>query len=281
MREMMEAGVHYGHQTKRWNPKMKRLHLRGAQRRAHHRPAVLGEGVPPGVQLPGQHRGRRQAGAVRRHQEAGPGRHPRGGGPRRPVLRHQPLAGRHADQLPYGQGLDRAPAQHREDVHRRHLRAHDQEGGHRPHPRAGEAGEGARRHQGHGRAAGRGVHRRRRQGAHRRQRGPQAGDPDRGGGGHQLRSRRDRLRHPRQRRRHPLHQAVRQQGGRGLHPGPEAAARARHPVAQPGREGEGARRPTIRVSSGGEGPRVEVVSRRRSELPTPEAAATPEDEGKE
>jgi small subunit ribosomal protein S2 len=36
---------------------------------------------------------------------------------------------------------------------------------------------------------------------------------------------------------------------------------------------------TIRVSSGGEGPRVEVVSRRRSEMPEPEAAATPEDEG--
>ena len=35
---------------------------------------------------------------------------------------------------------------------------------------------------------------------------------------------------------------------------------------------------TIRVSSGGEGPRVEVVSRRRSDLPTPEAAATPDDE---
>ena len=34
---------------------------------------------------------------------------------------------------------------------------------------------------------------------------------------------------------------------------------------------------TIRVSSGGEGPRVEVVSRRRSDLPEPEAAATPED----
>jgi small subunit ribosomal protein S2 len=34
---------------------------------------------------------------------------------------------------------------------------------------------------------------------------------------------------------------------------------------------------TIRVSSGGEGPRVEVVSRRRTDLPTPEAAATPED----
>jgi small subunit ribosomal protein S2 len=38
---------------------------------------------------------------------------------------------------------------------------------------------------------------------------------------------------------------------------------------------------TIRVSSGGEGPRVEVVSRRRSELPAPEAAASPGDESKE
>jgi small subunit ribosomal protein S2 len=39
---------------------------------------------------------------------------------------------------------------------------------------------------------------------------------------------------------------------------------------------------TIRVSSGGEGPRVEVVSRRRgaAERPEPEAAATPEDESR-
>jgi small subunit ribosomal protein S2 len=36
---------------------------------------------------------------------------------------------------------------------------------------------------------------------------------------------------------------------------------------------------TIRVSSGGEGPRVEVVSRRSRDLPAPEAAATPEDDG--
>jgi small subunit ribosomal protein S2 len=46
------------------------------------------------------------------------------------------------------------------------------------------------------------------------------------------------------------------------------------------REEAGAEEPqTIRVSSGGEGPRVEVVSRHRGDLPTPEAAATPEDEG--
>ncbi len=37
---------------------------------------------------------------------------------------------------------------------------------------------------------------------------------------------------------------------------------------------------TIRVSSGGEGPRVEVASKRRSDLPAPEAAASPEDEVK-
>jgi small subunit ribosomal protein S2 len=43
-------------------------------------------------------------------------------------------------------------------------------------------------------------------------------------------------------------------------------------------EGGGEEQQTIRVSSGGEGPRVEVVSRRRTDLPTPEAAATPEDE---
>jgi small subunit ribosomal protein S2 len=42
-------------------------------------------------------------------------------------------------------------------------------------------------------------------------------------------------------------------------------------------EGGGEEPQTIRVSSGGEGPRVEVVSRHRGELPTPEAAATPED----
>jgi small subunit ribosomal protein S2 len=36
---------------------------------------------------------------------------------------------------------------------------------------------------------------------------------------------------------------------------------------------------TIRVSSGGEGPRVEVISRRRADMPAPEAAASPEGEG--
>ncbi len=28
LKDLLEAGVHFGHQTKRWNPKMKQLHLR-------------------------------------------------------------------------------------------------------------------------------------------------------------------------------------------------------------------------------------------------------------
>jgi small subunit ribosomal protein S2 len=55
--------------------------------------------------------------------------------------------------------------------------------------------------------------------------------------------------------------------------------RANQQRAARAEQGQGGEEPqTIRVSSGGEGPRVEVVSRRRNELPTPEAAATPTDE---
>ncbi len=39
MKQLLEAGVHFGHQTRRWNPKMTRLHLHRAQRHLHHRPA--------------------------------------------------------------------------------------------------------------------------------------------------------------------------------------------------------------------------------------------------
>ncbi|HVZ72342.1 MAG TPA: 30S ribosomal protein S2, partial [Polyangia bacterium] len=34
IREMMEAGVHFGHQTKRWNPKMK-SYIFGARNGIH------------------------------------------------------------------------------------------------------------------------------------------------------------------------------------------------------------------------------------------------------
>ena len=38
MRELLEAGVHFGHQTRRWNPKMKRVIFggRGGNYIIHH-----------------------------------------------------------------------------------------------------------------------------------------------------------------------------------------------------------------------------------------------------
>ncbi len=35
VRDLFEAGVHFGHQTKRWNPKDAPLHLRRSQRHPH------------------------------------------------------------------------------------------------------------------------------------------------------------------------------------------------------------------------------------------------------
>ena len=99
MKQLLEAGVHFGHQTRRWNPKMKRFifgerngiyiidleqTLQADRDRLHLRP---------------RHRRRRRHRAVHRHEEAGPGPGP---DLRREVRHalHQPaLAGRHAHQL--------------------------------------------------------------------------------------------------------------------------------------------------------------------------------------
>jgi small subunit ribosomal protein S2 len=55
--------------------------------------------------------------------------------------------------------------------------------------------------------------------------------------------------------------------------------RANQQRAARAEQGQGAEeQQTIHVSSGGAGPRVEVVSRRNRDLPAPEAAATPDDE---
>ena len=43
MKQLLEAGVHFGHQTRRWNPKMATVHLHRAQRDLHHRPAEDGQ----------------------------------------------------------------------------------------------------------------------------------------------------------------------------------------------------------------------------------------------
>ena len=40
MQQLIEAGAHFGHQTHRWNPKMKPYIFGDAQRRPHHRPVA-------------------------------------------------------------------------------------------------------------------------------------------------------------------------------------------------------------------------------------------------
>ena len=60
----------------------------------------------------------------------------------------------------------------------------------------------------------------------------------------------------------------------------QKVSRERAATARASADNAGEAVQTIRVSSGGEGPKVEVVSRRRGEMPAPEAAATPEVESK-
>ena len=49
MRQLLEAGVHFGHQTHRWNPKMEPLHLRRPQQHPHHRPVADRSAAAPGA----------------------------------------------------------------------------------------------------------------------------------------------------------------------------------------------------------------------------------------
>ena len=45
MKQLLEAGVHFGHQTSRWNPKMKPYIFGARERDLHHRSAANGSDV--------------------------------------------------------------------------------------------------------------------------------------------------------------------------------------------------------------------------------------------
>ena len=75
MKQLLEAGVHFGHQTKRWNPKMK-PYIFGARNGIYI--IDLQKTVEPGPQrapLRVGRGGQGRLGPVRRHEEAGAGRH--------------------------------------------------------------------------------------------------------------------------------------------------------------------------------------------------------------
>ena len=113
MRQLLEAGAHFGHQTHRWNPKMER-YIFGSRSNIHI--IDLSQTMPLLHQALVKVRevaASRRPGAVRRHQAPGLGAGRDRGQALRPVLRQPPLAGRHADQLAHHLGVDRAPARAR------------------------------------------------------------------------------------------------------------------------------------------------------------------------
>ena len=130
-------------------PQDARLHLHGAQRHPHHRPAEDRAAPGRGLGLHPKRRRQRPAGALRRHQEAGPGDHPDRGRALRHVLRQPPLDGRHAHQLQHREEEDRAPAGAAEDAAGRPVRDDVQEGGEAPHGRARPPDVPLRRHRRH------------------------------------------------------------------------------------------------------------------------------------
>ena len=111
MRQLLEAGVHFGHQTHRWNPKMAPF-IYGSRNNIHI--IDLTQTVPLLHQaLLTVSRRRRQGRprSLRRHQAAGLRGRRRRGEALRAVLRQSPLARRHADQLEDHLQLDQAAAQ--------------------------------------------------------------------------------------------------------------------------------------------------------------------------
>jgi hypothetical protein len=103
MKELLEAGVHFGHQTKRWNPKMKEfifgerngIYIIDLQK-------TLKMFKEASMRSCRTCRERRQNCAVRRHQAPGAGRDCRRSAALRDVLHQPALAGWTAHQLAYG-----------------------------------------------------------------------------------------------------------------------------------------------------------------------------------
>ena len=99
MRQLLEAGVHFGHQTQRWNPRMG-AYIYGDRNGIHI--LDLTQTVPmldAGAERRPRHRRQGRPHPVRRHQAPGATADRRCRRALRAVLHEPPLAGRHADQL--------------------------------------------------------------------------------------------------------------------------------------------------------------------------------------
>ena len=118
MRQMLEAGVHFGHQTRYWNPKMAE-YIFGQRNKIHivnlEKTMQMYQEAMKYIRQLASNKGtilfvgtKRQAREIVA-EEAAPLRH---------ALRRRPLARRHADQLQDRQGVDQAPEGPRADAAR-------------------------------------------------------------------------------------------------------------------------------------------------------------------
>ena len=123
LRSLLDAGVHFGHQTKRWNPKM-RPFIYGARNGIHiidldQTARLFARAYNFVVETVAPRRPHPDG----RHQAPGAGDRPGGGRPLGQLLRRQPLARRHAHELPHDQDGPRAHAPARAHEGRRHVPA--------------------------------------------------------------------------------------------------------------------------------------------------------------
>ena len=177
MKELLEAGVHFGHQTKRWNPKMKdfifgeRNGIYIIDLQKTHR--YLQDALQYVQDLAAQGKSILFVGTKRQAQEAIAEEAQRCGSP----VRERALAGRAAHQLRDRAQEPRPPEGPRRDVHRRPARAPHQEGSRAAREGARQAGPEPARHQGHEERARRHLRDRHAQGGDRGPGGAQAEDP--------------------------------------------------------------------------------------------------------
>ena len=187
LRQLLEAGVHFGHHTRRWNPRDGALPLRRPQPGPHHRPAADRADAGP-----------RAARACATSTAAG-------GrvlfvGTKRAAAEHVADAAKRCGQYYVNHrwlggmltnwktitGSIKRLRQIDDLLGRRHP-GPDQEGSAGHHPRPREAGACAGRHQGDGRPAGHPVHHRHQQGEAGGRGSQQAGHPGGRRARHQLR----------------------------------------------------------------------------------------------
>ena len=266
MKQLLDSGTHFGHQTRRWNPKMKRFIFtdrNGIYIIDLQQTLTFIDKAYEFVKETVAHGG---IGAVRRHQEAGAGIRRGRSDPRRHAVREPALAGRHAHQLLHRAQAAAAPQGARGDGADRRLRGPHQEGNPGPDPREEQAGAQPRRYPRHEQGAVGDLGRRHQQGAHRRRRGPQTRHPGHRDPGHQLRSRRGRLPDPGQRRRDPLGRAA-DQGDRLR--GRRGSAGPRRPGPRRRQARGGVRRAARRMGTGAAGLGYRQCSRFRPPPPPP------------